>query len=140
MSLIDTFSISASGLTAQRIRLQAISSNMANVQTTRTPEGGPYRRRVPVFETQSNSFGDMLEKNLARVQVTDIIEPTGAGNRVFDPDHPDSDQDGYVDFPNVNILEEMVDMMNTSRTYEANTNVVDSTKQMATKALELGRL
>ena len=82
MNLIDTFSISASGLTAQRIRLQSISSNMANAQTTRTPEGGPYRRRVPVFETQANSFGDMLEQNLARVQVTDIIEPNTPANRV----------------------------------------------------------
>ncbi len=140
MSLIDTFSISASGLTAQRLRLQTISSNMANAQTTRAEDGGPYRRKVPVFEAQINNFGDMLDKNLARVKVTDVIEPDTPVNRVYDPGHPDAGADGYVDFPNVNIMEEMVDMMNASRTYEANTNVVDSTKQMANKALEIGRL
>jgi flagellar basal-body rod protein FlgC len=140
MDLIDTLSISASGLNAQRIRLQTIASNMANARTTRTAEGGPYQRRMPVFEAETDTFGGVLDKNLARVSVTEIRADDSDPIRVFDPGHPDSDEFGYVDYPNVNVLEEMVDLMTTARTYESNTNVVKATQDMASTALEIGRL
>jgi flagellar basal-body rod protein FlgC len=140
MDLIDTLSISASGLTAQRLRLQTVASNMANARTTRTAEGGPYRRQMPVFEAKSDGFEGMLGKSLARVEVTEIKSDDSDPVRVFDPGHPDADEFGYVDYPNVNVLEEMVDLMTTARTYEANTNVVNTTQDMASTALEIGRL
>jgi flagellar basal-body rod protein FlgC len=140
MDLIDTLSISASGLTAQRVRLQTVASNMANARTTRTAEGGPYQRRMPVFEAETEAFGGMLEKNLARVNVSEIKADDSDPIRVFDPGHPDADEFGYVDYPNVNVLEEMVDLMTTARSYESNTNVVKATQDMASTALEIGRL
>ena len=140
MDLIDTLSISASGLSAQRLRLQTVASNMANARTTRTAEGGPYQRQMPVFEANSDGFGGVLEKNLARVEVTEVKSDESDPVRVFDPGHPDADEFGYVDYPNVNVLEEMVDLMTTARTYEANTNVVNTTQDMASTALEIGRL
>ena len=140
MDLIDTLSISASGLAAQRVRLQTVASNMANARTTRTADGGPYQRRMPVFEAESESFGGILEKNLARVRVSEIQADEGEPIRIYDPGHPDADDFGYVDYPNVNVLEEMVDLMTTARTYEANTKVVNTTQDMAGTALEIGRL
>jgi flagellar basal-body rod protein FlgC len=140
MDLIDTLSISASGLSAQRVRLQTVASNMANARTTRTEDGGPYQRRMPVFEAETEGFGGVLEKNLARVSVTEIKADEGEPMMVFDPGHPDADELGYVAYPNINVLEEMVDLMTTARTYEANTNVVKTTQDMASTALEIGRL
>ncbi len=140
MDLIDTLSISASGLSAQRVRLQTVASNMANARTTRTEDGGPYQRRMPVFEAQTEAFGGILEKNLARVAVTEIKADEGEPLQVFDPGHPDADEFGYVAYPNINVLEEMVDLMTTARTYEANTNVVKTTQDMASTALDIGRL
>jgi flagellar basal-body rod protein FlgC len=140
MNLLDTLSVTASGLTAQRVRMQTVATNMANARTTRTAEGGPYRRRMPVFEARpTQSFGSELEMEMKRVHVTEIAESDDPFVRVFDPGHPDANADGYVDFPNVNVLEEMVDLMLTARAYEANTKVVDSTKNMARSALEIGR-
>lgn len=140
MNLIDTLSVTASGLTAQRVRMQTVATNMANARTTRTAEGGPYRRRMPVFEARATkSFGSELDMQMKRVHVTEIAESDDPFVRVFDPGHPDADADGYVEFPNVNVLEEMVDLMLTSRAYEANTKVVDSTRSMARSALDIGR-
>jgi flagellar basal-body rod protein FlgC len=139
MNLIDTLSVTASGLTAQRVRLQTVATNMANARTTRTEDGGPYRRRMPVFQAESDQFGTMLDQAISRVQVTEIAESDDPNVRVFDPGHPDADDNGYVEYPNVNVLEEMVDMMMTARTYEANTSVVQITRTMASQALELGR-
>jgi flagellar basal-body rod protein FlgC len=141
MDLLDTLHISASGLSAQRLRLKTIASNMANAKSTRGPDGSePYRRKLAVFETKPvGSFDDELDRELSRVQVSQITESKAPFKKVFDPSHPDSDDDGYVLYPNVDILNEMVDMMNTSRSYEANTNVVETTYQMAMKALEIGR-
>ena len=140
MDILDTLRISASGMTAQRVRLQTVASNMANARTTRTEEGGPYRRQVPVFEAvEKDVFGNMVEQNLSRVSVTDIEETDEPNLRVYDPGHPDAAEDGYVEYPNVNLLEEMVDMMTTSRTYEANASVVETTYEMAMNALEIGR-
>ncbi|MEL6348401.1 MAG: flagellar basal body rod protein FlgC [Myxococcota bacterium] len=140
MDILDTLLISASGMTAQRVRLQAVASNMANARTTRSEEGGPYQRQMPVFKANDvNRFGDMVERNLARVDVVDVVSDDDPGIRVHDPGHPDADLEGYVLMPNVNILEEMVDMMTTSRTYEANASVVETTFEMARNALELAR-
>ncbi len=140
MNLLDTFQISASGLSSQRVRLQTIASNMANARTTRTDEGGPYQRKLPVFETrQVNPFGDMLEQAMAEPVVTEIVEDDAQPVMVFDPSHPDADADGYVAYPDINLMEEMVDLMGTSRSFEANTKVVETTRQMATEALSIGR-
>jgi flagellar basal-body rod protein FlgC len=140
MNILDTLRISASGLTAQRVRLQAISSNMANARSTRTDEGTPYRRQMPVFQAvKANSFGSELAQQLSRVEVVEVERSEAPFREVFDPGHPDADEDGYVKYPNVDILHEMVDLMNTSRTYEANSNVTETTYKMANQALELGR-
>ena len=140
MNILDTLRISASGLTAQRVRLQAISSNMANARSTRTEEGTPYRRQMPVFQAvKANEFGSELAQQLSRVEVVDVERSEAPFRQVFDPGHPDADDDGYVQYPNVDILHEMVDLMNTSRTYEANTNVTETTYKIANQALELGR-
>lgn len=140
MDLIDTLSVTASGLTAQRVRMQTVASNLANARTTRTADGGPYRRRMPVFEAQPNDpFADQLGAELNRVHVTEIAESDDPFVQVFDPGHPDADGDGYVAYPNVNVLEEMVDMMMTARTYEANSNVITVTKSMAQTAIDIAR-
>lgn len=140
MNILDTLRISASGLTAQRVRLQAISSNMANARSTRTEEGTPYRRQMPVFQAvEANSFGSELAQQMSRVEVVDVEQSEAPFRQVFDPGHPDADEDGYVQYPNVDILHEMVDLMNTSRSYEANSNVTETTYKMANQALELGR-
>jgi flagellar basal-body rod protein FlgC len=141
MDLLDIFSVSASGLTAQRVQLQAVASNMANARTTRSADGTiePYRRQMPVFEARRETFGSALEQAMAHVDVIDVWESDDPGVLVYDPTHPDADVEGYVTFPNVNILEEMVDMMTASRVYEANTNVVKTTRELADAALQIGR-
>ena len=140
MDLIDTLNISASGLSAQRVRLQTISANLANARTTRTEDGGPYRRRTPVFEsTKVDPFGSQLDKALAGVRVGEIEIQDGGGRVVYDPGHPDANAEGYVNYPDINIMHEMVDLMTASRSYEANANVLDATKQIAERALQIGR-
>jgi len=140
MDIIDSLNISASGLSAQRVRLQSTSTNMANARTTRTEDGTQFQRRVPVFEAQPlNSFGNALDREMASVDVTDVHVYNTEGIRRFDPQHPDADPDGFVTYPDINILHEMVDMMSASRAYEANTKAVDATLQMARKALEIAR-
>ena len=140
MNLLDTLQVTASGLTAQRLRLQTVASNMANARTTRTEEGGPYKKQVPVFEAvRDDPFGSDLDRAMARVEVMGVIESEDPPVMVHDPGHPDADAEGYVAYPNVNVLEEMVDMMTTARTYEANANVLDVTDTLANTALEIGR-
>jgi len=140
MDLFDTLNITASGLTAQRVRLQTVASNMANARTTRTEEGGPYKRKAPVFQSSVvDPFGNELDRALAQVNVTGVQEIEGEGMRVFDPTHPDADPEGYVTFPDINVLHEMVDLMTTGRTYEANINVLDATYDMAKRAIDIGR-
>jgi flagellar basal-body rod protein FlgC len=140
MNLLDTLEITASGLTAQRLRLQTIASNMANARTTRTAEGGPYKRQMPVLQAvQDKPFGSSLERELSRVMVVEVVESDAPPLVVFDPGHPDADAEGYVKYPNVNILEEMVDLMTTSRSFEANANVLEVTEMMANTAIEIGR-
>jgi flagellar basal-body rod protein FlgC len=112
---------------------------MANARTTKTAEGGPYKRQSPVFRAEKSGFGGALEKELSRVVVSEIRESDDDAIQVFDPGHPDADADGYVYYPDINIMEEMVDLMNTSRSYEANSNVIDVTQQMARGAIDIGR-
>jgi flagellar basal-body rod protein FlgC len=140
MDLLDTFQISSSGLVAERVRLQAVASNLANARTTRTAEGGPYQRRSPVFEAAPMAtFGDSLERELSMVEVTDVRVATSEGRRMFEPGHPDADADGYVTYPDIDVLHEMVDMMTSSRSYEANVNVLETTRNLALRALDIGR-
>ena len=138
--LIDTFNVAGSGLAAERLRLQTIATNMANARTTRTPEGGPYQRRVPVFRAvEVDPFGDELERAVARVEVDGIQTDGRAPQRIYDPSHPDAGPEGYVLMPDINVMQEMVDMMTTSRTSEANASAVEATRDMALRALEIGR-
>ena len=139
MDIIDTFNIAGSGLTAQRVRLQSVASNMANARTTRTPGGGAYQRQVPVFQAeQVRDFGSELDDHLAKVNIPEV-RSLGGTIRRHEPDHPDADAEGFVEYPDINLLHEMVDMMSASRAYEANAEVVDATVQMANRALEIGR-
>jgi flagellar basal-body rod protein FlgC len=122
------------------MRLQSTSTNMANARTICIEDGSYFQRRVPVFEAQSiNIFGKALEREMASVEVTDVHVYNTEGIRRHDPSHPDADDDGFVTYPDINILHEMVDMMSASRAYEANTKAVDATLQMARKALEIAR-
>ena len=140
MALIDTLNISGSGLAAQRVRLQTVSSNLANARTTATEDGGPYLRQSPVFEaTAIDPFGDTLDQALATVNVNEIQHNSDAIRMEYDPNHPHAGPDGYVAYPDISILNEMVDLMTTSRSYEANAGVIDTTKDMALLALEIGR-
>lgn len=143
---LSGFRIGGSGMAAQRARLNTISSNMANIETTRTPEGGPYRRKDVVLEAMSDvkSFGDIMgvgdpRSDFQRVQVTDIVHDTKAPILKYNPGHPDANEEGYVAYPNINIMEEMTNMIQASRAYEANVQAVQATKDMALSALEIGR-
>lgn len=143
MDLFTTFKISGSALKANRVRLNTISSNLANVETTSTPEGGPYKKKSVYFETQPVTFKEHLDNKLNNsiqgVKVTKILEDQEPPQKVYNPDHPDADDDGYVEMPNVSVLKEMVDMMNTTRAYQANATTIKAAKRMAMKALEIGR-
>ncbi len=138
--------ISGSGMAAQRMRLNTISSNIANINTTKSPEGGPYRRKDVVFEAMpdARSFGEIVtatdQKNgFQRVQVTDVISDKRAPRLKYEPDHVDANPDGFVAYPNINLMEEMTNMIQASRSYEANVSALQATKDMALTALEIGR-
>lgn len=133
MDLFTAMDISASGMRAQRTRMNIISSNLANSETTRTPEGGPYQRRDVVLK--ANTFEDAL----AGVEVSQVVADDSPGKRIYDPGNPDADTEGYVTMPNVNVMEEMVNMISASRGFEANTTAVKAQKDMALKALSIGR-
>lgn len=133
MDLFTAMDISASGLRAQRTRMNIISSNIANAQTTRTSEGGPYKRRDVILK--ENSF----EGQLSSVDVERIVTDSTPGRQIYDPGNPDADEKGYLTMPNVNMMEEMVNMISATRAFEANTIAVKSQKDMALKALSIGR-
>ena len=163
MQIFDSFDISASGLSAQRRKLTAISSNIANVDTTRTDEGGPYkRRRVVMLEAPKMSkFSTMLEEKRSRLRLTDpkhrfegdpkpgeffvgsgvlsqeVREEPLKPRLVYDPNHPDAREDGYALYPDVNVITEMVDMIAASRAYEANVTVMNAAKDMVNRSLEI---
>ncbi len=133
MAIVKGFDILASGMSAQRTRLNAVSSNLANSETTRTAEGGPYQRKVPIFE----AIGDDGEQ--AGVRVVAVEGDAAPGPLVYQPGHPHANAEGYVQMPNVNVVEEMVDMMTASRSFEANVQAFQTLRDMVQKALELGR-
>jgi flagellar basal-body rod protein FlgC len=143
---LSGFRIAGSGMSAQRARLNSISSNIANINTTRTPEGGPYRRKDVVFEAvgDAKDFSDIVAKQAGgadfdQVQVADIIYDRKAPLMKFEPNHPDANAEGYVAYPNVNLMEEMTNMVQATRSYEANVQAIQATKDMALSALEIGR-
>lgn len=145
MRLFSAIEASASGLTAERFRLDLIASNLANAESTRTENGGPYRRRVALFAPNEArySFRDILSKTHSGmpqgVKVYGIREDTSPLRRVYSPGHPDADEEGYVTYPNVDVVTEMVDMMAATRAYEANVTAIEAAKTMAQRALELLR-
>ena len=145
MDIFTTFDIAASGLKAQTTRLNTISSNLANSETTSTPEGGPYKKKSVVFQTESLPFKQHLSSSLQAngqvqgVKVAKIVEDNSPPQRIFDPTHPDAKEDGYVEMPNISVLKETVDMLSATRSYEANTTTIKSAKRMAMKALDIGR-
>ncbi|HBA87747.1 MAG TPA: flagellar basal body rod protein FlgC [Geobacter sp.] len=142
MDFFTSMDISASALTAERTRMNLISSNLANANSTRTAEGGPYRRKDAVFTaTPNGSFGAALGKatDARRVEVSQINEDQRPPRLQYEPSHPDADANGYVAYPNVNVVEEMADMITASRSYEANVTASQAAKSMALKTLELLR-
>jgi flagellar basal-body rod protein FlgC len=145
MDFLTSLRISSSGLAANRKRMGAISSNIANAQTTRTAEGGAYRKKEVVFgsEPARESFGDILEGELDEkaqsVHATEVISSDKPPVLKYEPDHPDANAQGYVAYPDINVMEEMADMISASRAYEANISAMNTTKSMAMKALEIGR-
>ena len=143
MDFFSAMEVISSGLTAERVRLNVTASNLANANTTRTEEGGPYQRRDPLFAArniaQEGGFQDQLDGVLRGVEVTEIVKDDSPPRLVFDPNHPDSDEEGYVSLPNVNMVEEMVNMIMASRAYEAGVTAMKSVKDMANKALAIGR-
>lgn len=131
--------VSASALTANKTRMDTISANLANINTTRTEEGGPYKRQEVIFKaTPVGGFKGHLEKAMG-VEVSEIKKDGRPPKLVYDPSHPDSNEQGYVAMPNVNLMKEMVNMMLATRSFEANTTALSSSKSMFMKALEIGR-
>ena len=153
MSMFGGIDAADSGLTAERLRMDVISNNIANVNSTRTVDGGPFKRRYVIFqprEAQENSFAGMLAGELGRskgrknragdgVRALGIGVDDSVGKLVYDPGHPDANADGYVEMPNVDIVTEMVDMITASRAYEANVTTINAAKSMAQQALNIGK-
>jgi flagellar basal-body rod protein FlgC len=145
MSLFSTLSVSASGMAAQRQRAEVLVENLANADTTRTAEGGPYRRKDVVFETSSASspfsslFQSALEGEGNGVAVSQVVTDTRPPERRYMPGHPDADQDGYVAYPRVNPAEDMVDLLGASRGYEANVAAMGAVKDMIQRSIDLLR-
>lgn len=136
--LFKVLDIAASGMTAERFRLNVISQNLANSDTTRTEEGGPYRRKAIVFEEALNKTTKGREE-FSGVKISSIVDDPSPFRLVYDPDHPDANDEGYVEYPNVNVLREMIDMISAQRAYEMNAAVVNSAKSMYNSALGIGR-
>lgn len=148
MSIFHSMNTTASALTAQRLRMDVISSNMANVDSTRTADGGPYRRKMVVMQPKEGHFSSFLNtamKNGQRhvigngVKVTEIGEDQTPFKLIYDPEHPDANEEGYVELPNVDPLREMVDLISATRSYESNVTVFNASKGMLMKALEIGK-
>lgn len=135
MGNFSSIDISASGLYAQRMRMDVIADNIANATTTRTEKGGPYRKQEVIFQAHTGK----LDGDNGGVEVAGIVESPVPPKMVYDPSHPDAGPDGIVAMPNVNIIEEMVDMITATRAYEANIQAINTARTMTVKALELGR-
>lgn len=146
MGFFNSINISASGLSAERTRMDIISKNIANANTTKTSGDTPYRRQMVIFkEKDSTPFSSYFAKasktlsNSQGVEISSIVEDTKPFKKVYDPGNPDADKEGYVSMPNVDVMNEMVDMISATRAYEANITAINSSKTMAMKALEIGR-
>ncbi|MBM7560578.1 flagellar basal body rod protein FlgC [Fusibacter tunisiensis] len=146
MGFFNSINVSATGLTAERLRMDLISENIANANTTRTASGTPYRRKVAVFRAQeASSFEQMLNsaKGLQTlgqgVEIAGIVEDQAPFKKEYNPDHPDADAEGYVSLPNVEVVNEMINLISASRAYESNITAVNTTKAMVMKALEIGK-
>ena len=145
MDFFDAIHASSSGLSAQRLRMNLISGNLANVNTSRTAKGGPYRRKEAVFsarpleESFKKILADRQRQHLATVKVDRIVEDSNPPVMKYDPQHPDADEKGYVALPNINVMEEMVNMISATRGYEANAAALKAAKEMASIALNIGK-
>lgn len=147
MSVFGAMNVSATGMTAQSVRRDIISQNIANVNTTRDANGKPYKKKNVVFEEKSvTSFDMALDLSMGAtgigldgVKVSKIVEDDSEGRKVYDPSHPDADEDGYVTYPNVNVVQEMTDLIDASRAYEANVTAFNASKSMYMKTLEMGK-
>ncbi len=144
MDFLSAMKIGASGLTAQRLRMDTIASNLANIETTRTPEGGPYKRKDVMFSALpldpfSGTFNDALADQVRQVMVTEVVEDQSPPTMVYNPSHPDANEEGYVAMPNINLMEEMVNLINATRSFEANVQSINAAKSMALRAIDLGR-
>jgi flagellar basal-body rod protein FlgC len=143
MSLFSTLSVSASGMSAQRTRAELLAENLANAETTRTPEGGPYRRKDAVFTSspQTSPFSAIFQTEMGSgvngVEVADVVQDTREGIKRYMPGHPDADKDGYVEFPRVNPAEDMVDLLSASRGYQANVAAMSAIKDMIAQSINL---
>jgi len=141
MNFLKSLETSASGLYAQRKRMDIIASNLANIETTRTEKGGPYRRKMVVMKTKEmdQDFDKMFNDSVKGVQIEDIVEDQAPFNKVYNPSHPDADSDGYLYKPNVHLIVETTNMLMAKRAFEANIAAIKATRQMVLKALEIGR-
>lgn len=142
MSLFGSLQVSASGMSAQRTRAELLVENMANSETTRTPEGGPYRRKDVVFtaEPQTSPFSAVFQNEVGTgVGVADVVTDTRAPQERYLPGHPDADANGYVAFPNINPMEDMVDLLNSTRSYAANVAAISSVKDMISRSIDIMR-
>jgi len=141
MDFLTSMDTSASGLFAQRKRMDIIASNLANIETTRTEAGGPYRRKMVVMKSKpmASDFKNIFNSKLAGVQIEDIIEDKSPFKKVYNPSHPDADENGYLFKPNVDLIVETTNMLMAKRAFEANIAAIKATRKMVLKALELGR-
>ena len=142
LGVFSAMEVAASGLSAERTRMNTVASNLANARTTRTDAGGPYKRLDPVFEAVGldNERGVMATQGgVSKVKVARLQEDTRPGMMVYEPSHPDANASGYVEYPNVNAVEEMVNMITASRAYEAGVTSIDTVKQMGRSALDIGK-
>lgn len=145
MGFTNSIKIASSGMSAQRRRLEVIATNLANAKTTRTANGGPYVKKLVNFRTAElqreggGSFADNLRQELKTVEVNDIFEDSAPPVRMFEPSHPDANAEGYVLYPNINPVDEMVNMLGAARSYEANLEVLKTVKRLSNAALELGK-
>lgn len=138
MSVFNAMNISASGLSAERLRMDVVAGNIANANTTRTEDGGAYRRKVAVFEEHVKK-STKSSNPYSGVMASSIVEDDSELELVYNPSHPDADENGYVEMPNVDVLTEMTDLMVATRAYEANVTAMNASKGMYVKALEIGK-
>ena len=141
MNFLKSLETSASGLSAQRKRMDIIASNLANIETTRTEKGGPYRRKMVVMRTKEmdQDFDTIFNSSVKGVQIDDIVEDQTPFKKVYNPSHPDADGNGYLYKPNVDLIVETTNMLMARRAFEANIAAIKATRQMVIKALEIGR-